>query len=503
MAPSFAVANAAGPRSDRHMERAEQPGRGYVGTTSIVFLAALGLGVLLRRYTAHGSDVFFFMRWLEDDSVLAQHPLALVVARGFRELVLVVTDDRMTALAWLSATGVALGVAALHRSALQVRSARQARWFAMVVLATPALAFFATIGELPGPFFGAAGLAILAGVRWWVGGGLGRAAVTGVATAAAALMHGSGHVLVLPVASAWLVLVPAGTARSVSVRVRQAMAFVAVHALGYWLGRAAILAAAGAAVGEAPVAGVVDRWLSASWWLEALPHAIGTQWYLAFAPWSWLALLAFFGAGTRRAALLLHLVVLAYVGLAATIAPGVDEVGSYCLPLAFGVALVVLDRLPSRLWPVAVVLGVVTVALDRGLRPAIAPDFGFGATVYASKGGPDRVWLVGHERESMGARWHNREPQLIEAWITLVDLEMRSGGKAANVPEPLLLAWLEATRTQALSEHEELVVGERAVAALGERLPAFAAAWRRFLAAHSPQSLGGEDGWRGHVFARN
>jgi hypothetical protein len=451
---------------------------------------------LLRRFTAHGSDVFFLMQWMVEDVVHPNHPLYLEGARAVRWLLSSFTDDRMTALAAFSAGGGAIAVGALHRAALRLRSPEFAFWLAAVVLCTPCLMFFATIGEMAAPFCGAAALCWWAWVSWCERGRLGCALLTGILTGLATTLHATGQLLVpmLGVGYLWMRRSEPLARRGGSVSV-----FVVAHAIVFaccftWL----------RSLGEVPPgepAGFLWQRASSGLWLEYLPSATLSQWVVAFAPLSLLALLAFV-RGRAAVAIGLHAAVLGYVAITAMLAPGADEVGAYCLPLLFPVAVVVLDAVPSRSWWLLVVFCAAATGVHRSMHREIAPDFALGTAITDSKGGSARVWLVGDEGESWGARWRNHDVELVETWIALVDLEQRSGSNIASLGEEELLVWLQVTAQRVFDAGNQLMVTEHAITVLSARLQAFAAAWQRFKNAYLVEPIEAADGWRGYLVQR-
>lgn len=457
------------------------PGRGAAPETLLLSVLAFAAYALLRRFTAHGSDVFFLLRWLDDGTVHPQHPLYLVLARALRWALGPVTADGMTALALLSALGAAVGVMGTHRAVLVHTADRGlARWSALVVAALPAVVFYATIGELQAPFFGGAGVAAWLVARW-LGAGTVRAAVgAGVAVAAATLLHATGHLLVPLWASAfwWAGRERAARARCVGVAVFAAV-HAGVYALGLWLVRCT-----GPVLPGDPASFLSERAAVAAW-LGFVPGALWWQWVLPFLPVSVLVV---------RRALWFWSAVAGYLLVSTMLARGADEVGGYLLPLAIPGAMLALLPLPRRAWPLVFAVAVLATGLQRALRPALAPDFGLAAAVDAAA--EPTAWLVGDEGESWGARWRHPTVDLVEAWVTEVELVQRAGGRLEALDAPTLAAWLELTAAPVLAAHRRLVVTAHAVERLGARFPAFAAAWQRFAAAHHAEPIA-VGAWRG------
>lgn len=471
--------------------------RGHWPTTAILVGTALLFYTLLRRDTAHGSDVFVLMRWLEDGVVHPNHPLYLIGARLVQWLLSPLTGELMAVLAAYSAFGAAVAVGALHRAALRLRGPRFSFWLAAVVMCTPCLMFFATIGEMHAPFAAVMAVCWWAFAVWSANGRRAAALGCGVLTGVAALQHATGQLLVPMLAAGFLWL---RRHEPWSRRAGRVGLFAAAHAAVFALGFAALRRLGELPEGD-PGGFLLERARSGPW-VANLPGALLSEWLVAFLPLSVLALVPLF-RGRVAVGLLLHAAVLAYVTVTAMLAPGVDEVGAYCLPLLFPAAVVALDHVPARAMGLVVALAAAATAAHRALHDEIAPDFALGAAVTASPGSPARVWLVGDEAESMGARWQNPDVELVEAWITAVDLERRAGPQAAaGVGEVELLLWLRLTAQRVLDAGRQLVVTRRAVEVLGERLPAFAPAWRQFASEHRVEELTGPDGWRAHLVTR-
>lgn len=450
------------------------PRHGWVTTAALSVGAAFAYGLLQRRQ-AHGSDIFTLARWLDEPGfVHPHHPLYLPVAKLLLALLAPLGLDRMTGFGLYSALGAAVGIAALHRATLALRSdPGMAIWLSLLAGAVPAVHYFATIGELHAPFFGMAALGWWAACAWARRPGLGAAVRCGAIAGLAALFHATGAVLGPWFAGAfgWRQR-HRGLRQNATEMLACGAASAAVWACGFFGLRAHGHAPTGQPIEH--IAERFDLWVTVAAW----PRTALVDWLLPFAPCSLLALTAF-GRGRAAPAALLHLAVAAHVTFTACLLRGGGhEFGAYDLPLVFPAAVLALDAVPRRGWPLLFPLAIAATVLHRAAYPRLTPDLALGRAAVAAAAESPTVFLVGDEAQTQGIRWFDPHAELIEAWVFQVQL-----GSAASAFTPEQVAgWLAFQQQQARAGGRRLFVTDLARRNLTEWLPGFAAGWQRFAA---------------------
>lgn len=469
-----------------------------VGETLALAVGAFVSYLALRQRALHGTDWRWLVLWADEPgTVHPNHPGYLLLARGFAWLLRPFGFVTVDALGVLSALGGAVAVAAVFQASLALRADRAfARTAALLAFASPSLFHFATVVEMHAPF--AAVMAIAAGsaVRHVQTGSPGGAVRTGLLTAAAALLHATGQLLVPAIAAAaWWGSRGRGFLRAS----HDAALFVVTHAL-VWGGLyaairfvgtlpGALTGPGGAAVGTPDTEGPLGYFVASfggGGLLSHLPSTLDREWLRSFLP---LSLLAFVAARERPLRPWLFgftgaLVV--YVGATAVLVKAAtDERGGYLLPLVVPAAWLTLLALPRRAWHPTVALAIACGCLFRGEPGRLPPDREFGRaavamasarpTVFFVAGLPelDGLWLADPKQEPIVALREYDELRAAQAQ------RQPAGQPFAPKPEEVV-AWLHLLRAQARQKGARLVVTDRAVAWLGEQLPAFAAAWPVF-----------------------
>jgi len=441
-------------------------------------LLAFGVGsayMLCRRLQAHGSDIFTLSRWLDEpDFVHPHHPLYLPGAELLSKVLTPFGVERMTMFSCYSALGAAVGVAAIHRAVLRwTGDAALALVVALTSAATPALTYFATIGELHAPFFAWAGLAWWACAVWCATPGFAGALRCGVLAGVATLFHATGALLVPWLAGAWMWM---RRADGLSALFRQAGLFGVTAFLVWLLGFSGMRA-----LGEVPagqplelVAERFDVWVT----LAAFPRTWLVDWWLPFAPCSVLVLWCFW-RGLAWPALWLHAAVLVHVLFTAVmLRGGGHEFGAYDLPLVLPLVLLSCRALPRRLWWGLPVLALTASVAHRLAYPRPLPDLEFGWAAVAFTAEAPTVYLVGDEMETQGLRWFEPRVELIEAWVFQVQL----GAAARDFPAEQVVGWLRWQLQNCVSQGRRLLVTDLAIHNLSEWIPQFASGWQQFVA---------------------
>lgn len=162
-------------------------------------LGALALGMLglLQQRAFHGMDAQHVLGLVRDGSAAYYaHKLYMPLMLAWHDLLAPVTQSPFLSLRAASWCGVALGTVFVHRASLVSGLERgPAAMAAALTLVAPAVSFFGTVVELHGPFHAFAGVAFWQWARCMQRPTVGAFALLGLATACAAGMHSTGHLL--------------------------------------------------------------------------------------------------------------------------------------------------------------------------------------------------------------------------------------------------------------------------------------------------------------------
>lgn len=477
-------------------------------------LLALGWYLLLPQAALHGTDWRWLVLWLEQPgTVHPQHPGYLVLGRLLWALLGPFGVDGYTALLVLSALGGACGVAGVFAAGQRLAADARLAWAAAgFAAATPVVWHFATAVELHAPFFGIAAWAMAATVAWARGGRAKAAAWAGMLTGLATLVHATGHLLVPALAAAvWLQRWPVERWRTLRAVGWFAGCHAATWGAGFLLIRqlgtlpASVTAFATAAPDDLTAPDQPLAYL-ARWWRDMqfgaqLPATVRVEYLAALAPGSFLVVAALWQRRLRAFGMLLLLVTAGYVVITVALVHAVtDERGAYLIPLAAPFAVLSLLALPRRAWPLLLAAALACGSLLRGEPGRLPPDLAFGRAAAAMAKRQPTVFFVADLPELDGAFRVDPRLELRLARKEYDDLLVRPELRAAANDPALVVAWLGGViRADAARRGAALVVTDRAVAWLGERLPAFAAAWPGFVQQAGAERLPADSGIAGVV----
>ncbi|MBM4060788.1 MAG: hypothetical protein FJ265_06800 [Planctomycetes bacterium] len=461
--------------------------------------AALAAYLVLPQAALHGTDWRWFVLWLDEPgAVHPQHPGYLPLAHALRWLLWPCTDDAFTVLRVLSALGGALAVAGAHRAAWWLARDRAfARAAALLAAAAPAMFHFATVVELHAPFAAAMAFAVASAVRWAQSpsprGALGTGALTGLA----ALLHGTGQLLVPALA---LALLWANRRRVVVRSARSVPWFLLAHVCvfgGLFValrlsGHPPAAVAGFAALPDDPAAAGDPLAYLLRWWRDAqfaaqLPPTVLTEWLLPFAP---LSLLAFAAVRRRDLAAWTGLFVLLLAGyLVVTVAlvhAATDERGAYLLPLLLPAGWLALHSLPRRRWPWLVLATAVAGCLCRGEPGRLPPDREFGRAAAALARAQRTTFLVADFPEMDGAFVVDPRLDLLVARARYDDWR---GGTGREPTAAEIAGVLQFVAHEQRQRGAQLVVTDAAVTWFAQRWPAFGPGFAQFAAAAGAERL--------------
>lgn len=437
--------------------------------TALLTAAAFAAFLLLRQGSSHGYDVYTLLRHLDGTHSYPQHPAYFPLARLLHALIAPLGASAHDTLSLLSALGTALGLGALHRTALLLAPGDRnaARWTVLIAATLPAVVHFATVVELHGAFFAPAALA------WWACARLlarptpSRAALLGALSGAATLVHASGQVLPgLFLLWLWWQGRTRGDARRlVRLGLLAAVAHAAVWAMGFTL-----LRQLWPPLHDDHPAAFLWRLWRESPVLPLLGHSFWWEWLRPFAPMSFAALLGLLFRPARPLSALILLAAAGYTVLCAIMLySGNVEHGAYLLPLALPLGHLAAHALPAAL-RLPLLLGAIAVngwLLTHAERPPA--DLAFGRAVLAEQAERPLRLLVGDFDELDGVARLDPAIECFQAHIVLEQLRRLRETTAEQVVGWFLL--------QTGLPGSRLVVTDTAVATLREALPAFAAAW--------------------------
>lgn len=495
-------------------ERAPMDRSGWVAGESLL-LAGLSFVayVLLRQEALHGTDWRWLVLWLDEPgAVHPQHPGYLPIARAVRWLLQPLGLDVYTALCVYSALGTSLAVAAVHQASYALQGDRAfARAAALLVLWVPALFHFGTVVELHGPFAGVMAMAVLCAVFQARSGSPATAVCAGAFSGVAALMHATGQLLVPAIGlSVWW----AGRARGFWRGLNGALLFVATHALVFGgaflamrlLGHLPASVAGFAGVPDDPAAPNNPLAYLARWWRDVdlvaqVAPTVLVEWLVPYAPLSVVAFLAFRVRALRVWAAGFAVAVAAYLLVTVALVHAVtDERGAYLLPLAVPAAWLSLLALPRRLWPWLVLLTIGCGFAFRGEPGRLPPDRAFGRAADRLAKVHRTTFFVADFPEMDGAFVENASLDLLVARKEYDELRATQRQTATFEPTPeQVVAWLSLLALQQRQKGAEFVITARAVQWLEERVPAFAAAWPRFVQQVQATPLPADAGFAGYL----
>lgn len=341
---------------------------------------------LLRQRALHGLDAPDFINWLQMGKASHHiHYLFMPLIDALHRVLRPFGSTPYETLVLASNVGGALGVGALHRAGVRLGLTRlDATLAALLVASAPAVAFFSTVAEIHGVFLAFAGLACWQWARCLRQPSLGAALGLGVATALAAAVHATGHLLVI--------LLPALTIGLVGRRSRTLWRLLPIVLLAHAvasLGLDAALRRADVDVQRQGMIGFLWRCLIQLPLGWNLLGDVWREWLRPFLPLSLAPLVALAWRPTRRFAACFWLAAAAFLGITVVLLFGkLVERGAYELPLAWPAALLVLALLPraGQVAALALSCGLATYdivqhdkpfenpALIAGLRAAAAHE---------------------------------------------------------------------------------------------------------------------------------
>ncbi|MEM7201273.1 MAG: hypothetical protein AAF628_13460 [Planctomycetota bacterium] len=302
---------------------------------ALLFVGTLVGYVLLAQDVPYGDGLILLAAFGGWDGPPLNHLLYLPLVEAWHELLAPLGCSVFDSMTWASGLGAALGVALLHRAAQgSGLPATECTLVAALVATAPAVLFYATVIEVPGVALAFTGLATWSMARSASCPGLLRGALVGVATALAASVHATGHLL--PLLHAGLLMARRGaTAPPWRGVAKPWLLAVGVHAACAWA-VASWRRPGGGFEALFVQAGFVVRDPGFGW--GAAPRVIWNEWVAAFALLSLVWLAGFRRRRTRRSARALAALLPLYLLPTLLLLRGVDERGAYLLPLAYPAA---------------------------------------------------------------------------------------------------------------------------------------------------------------------
>jgi len=464
-----------------------RPQRALRETFGFAALAAI-LYAMTWQSAVHGTDWRWFVLLLDEPgAVHLQHPGYFVVAHALWTALHIFDLDAYGVLRVMSILGGAFCVAGIHRLAMTVNGDRRFAGFAAALaMVSPALWHHATVVELHAAFAAVMVWALLCAVSWTKNGRLRDAVLTGVLSGAAAVMHATGHLLVVLVAAAiaWHC-----RQRGMRSLLRQIAVFALVH-LAVWGASFVLIRTVGhpprANIAQVEATGTLGATDPFDYVLRSLDSidlarqawpTLLHEWLQPYAPLSALLVVAVFFARQRRSALLLHAILLVYLAATMTLVQAwTDERGAYLLPLLAPGILITLQVVRRRWWPALFVGTLACGVLFRGEPGREVPDRVFGQAAAAMAAEQSTVFVVAEFPEMDGA--FVVDPRL----DIMVALELHGGfiastGRPPTAPEAI--AGVLAGALKARQRGARFVVTDRAVEWMSQRVDGFAALWSR------------------------
>lgn len=452
-------------------------------------LACFGISLLgylaLRQRTLHGYDVFQLLRWLQEPELVhPRHPGYLPLVRALHWGLSPLQPSAMFTLQLASCLGGSLAVAIAHRAALQLRpEPALAAFVAATCGACMGWAYFATEVEFHAVFlpFAIASLWAIAAYRR---SGRWLPLVTAFALSGlAAVVHGTGHILVFVMAAMVL-----AEDRRLTPKLLLA---VPVH-VAVWGGLYVWLRSHGTLITSADTVDFVTGRLDLPSILADLPRIALREYLLPFLPASLLLPLLLLSKRWRWWAALTLGLASGYVLFSAwMLRDGSVEHGAYVLPLAFPMVVLLGMALTPRgrfvMWVGTLVWSLLYVWVPGLCTERLPRDDALGAAILElQRQQPTRV-MVGNfvEYDSVLAL----DP-LADCRNILIDCEPLRGG--ADPSAAAIAGWLQWQVAMAAAKGERFVVTDGAVGFLRAMLPQFEAAWRDEQALPRQRVGGGE-----------
>ena len=437
--------------------------------------------ILGRQARLHGIDSDYLVLHLQsgDLSQYRRHVLFMPLAAGLFGLLQPFGVGAFASLQILSALGVAIGAFATHRAVVWLLAgcttpprAVGPTCVAVAVACAPAVAYYGTAAELHGMYFGGLGLSWWAFARWSRAPGFGSALFVGGVCGLATALHAIGALL-----PAGFVLV--ASAIGAGSRAQRLQLLV-----GGGLAAATVLVAAAMATGfraADPMQGAA-QWLG-EWGLQLAPRSIVQvllhEWWLPFAPWSALAIVALFVRRARPWALAALAMLLVHLPVALWLLgrdPPVLERGAYLLPLALPAMLASAVLCPPRAFALAFAGGIVLTlgTLWPRWQPLYTEAFVVGVRQLRAERG---FALLVDDRELEAVRIELDEVLGIEVLRSIAAFE---AGRHQSSEE--LGRWFEASVTLFAANGVPLLVTDAAAQRLaGSMEPRLTWLWQSFV----------------------
>lgn len=320
---------------------------------ALVFILSLACYVALGQRALYANDGFFLLASLQGGFVEnTSHEAYLPLLQAFAGLTRWLDLSPVRVISLLSALGSALGVALTYVALrlLSVDTPERSLPAAALVAGVSPVVFFATVVEYHGCFFAFSQLAFLACVLLVRRASLGRAVALGIAGAGAALVHSTGWflpLLFLPFAHAQV-----GDRRHRAMYLLVALVITVALALTV----ITLLRAVGVAKAPPISLGHLGAYpVELARRLVHVPRTLWSEWFLPFAPASWIVLwLTWRGPGRRVAIAVVASAVAYAVPSALLLGRDIQERGAYFLPLIGPMAVVCAMSLrPRVLWTLA------------------------------------------------------------------------------------------------------------------------------------------------------
>jgi len=292
-----------------------------------------------------------------------------------------------------TACSIGLGVATFfgHRACLTAGLDRGAAAAAALGAAmVPGVLFFATTAEIHGVFLPFAYLA------WWAVARAGHRptaaawGAAGAATAWAAALHTTGHLLV-----AWCLLI--GWQLRPRVAWRHLASLAVAHGVATLLLRGIDVATLGRADDRATVSQLGDtlaRWDG----LGSLPLVAWDEWLVPFAPFGVLFLTGIVRRPLRPWVALFAVAAATYLAVSQALLLGLVEHGAYALPLALPAAAIAAAALPrAAMWTAVVAAALLGAWSVRDQDPIRIPDPALAAGIATARAAhpEDTLFLMG------------------------------------------------------------------------------------------------------------
>ncbi|PIE23398.1 MAG: hypothetical protein CSA62_07175 [Planctomycetota bacterium] len=415
--------------------------------------ASLGQEVF---YKADGQQVLQLYR--DGQMAWPYHPLYLPLLTGFEKLArpLGLSPYRVALLfsAFCTALGLCFGKVALSRFGLN----RQLSLVAAILAGlAPPVFFFATVVELPGPLFGAAGLAFWLSARIYSRPSVPAAALLALGTSFAAGMHSSGHLL-----TGLLILHLLGRDAARRRGWWPSPKALGLCAFAFWLHLGLLFALSwlyarlGFDASPERSLAFLQHGFGSSQSPTLLPMLLWREWLWPFLPLSLLLLFPLGRRDLRAPTLAMLLALLPYWVLALLLLGNEDERGAYFLPLALPAAGLIAQYFRLRGTLVWILLSAGFGVLAIRTHESRKDHSSFAAAVERELGSEDGLVFVAD-----GAEWSS---MLIHQWDRdFIQLLLQVKGIPFEWPHAPNLrgAIEEGLRPMALRFVEDLVARRR------------------------------------------